>query len=223
MQTPDELVRCVDFAQSQGVTRGRVSQWISSGLIGPEAIAGAGRKIRIRPAIALAHLRERLDVKQRFGLNGLSTRLDLVEPAKPDAARLETPAPVARPVEVESTVESQIKAEKLRQTQLATRRLEEQDRLSRGVYVRADEARNEATAMAARLLSSFEGALNDFAGAFAAKHKVPTRDGLHTLREEFRKMRGRLAEEFAALAERQVETIEDDDDDDAAAARIAAQ
>lgn len=102
------IVSKVEFARLRKVSLRRVYQWLSSGQIGPEAIVRG----RIRVDVATDHLRERLDPSQRFGLNGLSTRLD-------DAA----PASIH--------VEQRIKQEKLRQAELITIRAEERDRLAR--------------------------------------------------------------------------------------------
>jgi hypothetical protein len=70
-----QVVTKSDFALLTKVTRSRVSQWIREKKIGPEAIVGEGRGAKINVRIALEQLRVRLDPNQRFGLNGLSTKL----------------------------------------------------------------------------------------------------------------------------------------------------
>ena len=117
-------------------------------------------------------------MNQRFGLKGLSTRLDDSQPKGLPGL---------------DDVESKIKAEKLRHAQLMTSRLEEQDRLRRGVYIEAMAARAEMARLAAEMLKAFEGALPDFASGIAAKLHVPSRDALHVLRGEFRRACARLA------------------------------
>lgn len=63
------------FATLCGVSAGRVSQWISEGKIGGDALVGEGRTARIRVSVAQEQLQRRLDVGQRLG-NGIGTRLD---------------------------------------------------------------------------------------------------------------------------------------------------
>ncbi len=114
----------------------------------------------------------------------------------------------ARPLEVSDSVEAQIKAEKLRQAQLMTSRLEEEDRLRRGVYVEAKTVRNEMVRLAADLLGSFEGSLTDLSAALAAQFHLPGRDVLHVLRREFRRIRERLSAAHAASAAAEPRTIQ---------------
>lgn len=201
MQEFSEVVSKSKFAEMRGVTPGRVSQWLSEGKIGPEALVGEGRGAKINVAVAVAQLQERLDPSQRFGLNGIMTKLDLPTPSL---------QPAAAPPPVVVTVEDQIKREKLRQAQLQTARLEEEDRLHRGVYIFSASAREEMTKIAARLFDTFDGALPDFASAIAAKHQLPHRDVLHLLRGEMRRVRARAAAEFAALADTEPEMLDDE-------------
>lgn len=174
-----------EFARDMAVSAARVSQWLSEGKITGEAIEGEGRGARIRPDIARRQLRERLHVDQRLGLNGLSTRLG-AERGEPEPA--------------EDSVEAKIKAEKLFQVQLQTERLLEERRLARGHYVRAAEAREEMTRLAAKLLAGFEGLIPSFAAAVAEKLGAPNRDILHALREAFRAERAAIAAHYAAAA-----------------------
>lgn len=207
-----QVVGKSEFAALRGVSPGRVSQWLAEGKIKPDALVGEGRGAKINVEIATRHLQESLDPNQRFGLNGISTKLDLAPPsapAKPTPAKT-VAAPPPQPIEpAAQSVEDQIKREKLRQAQLATARAEEQDRLSRGVYILAAEARDETTKVASRMVDSFDGAIPDIAAAIAAKWQLPARDVTHLLRAEFRKMRGRLAVEFAELASAEPETVVD--------------
>lgn len=57
----NEVVSKGDFARRCGVTRGRVSQWLREGKIGPEALDGTGCRARIKADVALGMLRDRLD------------------------------------------------------------------------------------------------------------------------------------------------------------------
>ncbi len=173
--TEPALVKKSAFAELCGVSRARVSEWIAEGKISGEALVGAGQRAKIDVDLATAQLRERLDVDKRFGLNGLSTRLD------------------GHSATAHEGIEARIKAEKLRHAQLLTSRLEEEDRLRRGVYMETSAARAEMGRVAADLLTSFEGALPDFASALAARFEISARDAVHCLRVEFRRIRERLA------------------------------
>jgi hypothetical protein len=205
----DKIVSKSDFAAACNVTPSCVANWISRGKIGPEALVGDGRAARIKFDVAMAHLKERLDPSQRFGLNGISTKLDdSPPPPQASSARASSVRPAAQPSE--PSVEDQIKREKLLQAQLATSRAKEQDRLSRGVYILAADARDDSTRAAAQLVASFEGAIPELAAAVAAKWQLPARDVMHLLRAEFRKIRARVAAEFAELAAAEPEFIRDD-------------
>jgi hypothetical protein len=189
MAVIEQIVRQAEFAKLCNVSRACVCKWIAEGKIGPEALVGSGGRALVRAEIATAHLRERLDPTKRFGLKGLNTRLDNA-PAEPWS-----PSPRA------DTVEHRIKEEKLRQAELATRRAEEQDRLASGKYVLASAMRDETARLAARMFEAFNGALTDFASAFAAEYKVPARDALHLLRKEMRRVRERVSADYAAVAD----------------------
>lgn len=215
MVEASQIVRKSEFAEMRGVSPGRVTQWITAGHIGPEALVGEGRGARIRVDVATAQLRERLDVNQRFGLNGLPTRLDAAPPpaivvpqVSPQAAP-QSPSPPPEPPPPSNSTEERIKREKLRQAELTTRRAEEADRLARGVYILARDAREETTRVAAKMFEAFDGALVDFAAALSAKYEIPARDITHLLRKELRRVRERMSADFAARAAAEPETLDD--------------
>jgi putative DNA primase/helicase len=159
------------------------------------------------------HLKQRLDPNQRFGLNGIATRLD--QPVDvPPALPIDDPRPPASvpsaPVDPVDPVEERIKREKLRQAELVTAKLEREDRAAHGAYVRTEAAREEMTRIAATLLTIFEGALPDLSGALAAQFSISGRDALHLLRQQFRKIRERAAAAHREAAVAMPETEEDD-------------
>jgi hypothetical protein len=82
-------------------------------------------------------------------------------------------------------------------------------RLASGKYVLASAMRDETARLAARMFEAFDGALTDFASAFAAEYKVPARDALHLLRKEMRRVRERVSAEYAAVADDEPETVDD--------------
>lgn len=194
-----------EFARICNVSPGRVSQWLSEGKIGREALEGQGRAARIRVSVAQAQLNRSLDISQRMG-NGLETRI--VPPAPKVIALPSQPTADAPPLD---TVEERIKAEKLREASFRNRKLEEEERARRGIYVLADDAEAAQNKALARMLMLVEGGLPEIAAEMASKFQVPQRDVLHLLRLQMRKVRaaasGQLADEAAGLPE----LIEQDD------------
>jgi hypothetical protein len=83
--------------------------------------------------LAMAQLKERLSINERFGLNGLDTNLEAPPPAPDPAPR----APRDEPVETDGTVEARIKAEKLKQAEFLTNRLKLEDAARNGKYMDA--------------------------------------------------------------------------------------
>lgn len=200
----DDIVRKGEFAQICNVTPGRVSQWIKERKIHGAALVGEGRDQRVRVTLAQAQLRKVLDIGQRFG-NGLATRLQ----APPPARQQEAP----RPPEA-TTVEDRIKAEKLRQAEMATRRQQEEERARRGMYVLAVDARAESARVAGTILKFLEGGLNDLAGELAARFGIPQRDALHALRGGFRSIRSNAVQALQQELEREAPLVEDERGDD---------
>lgn len=206
-----QIVRKSAFAVLRGVSPGRVSQWIAEGKISGKALVGVGQKAQINVAIATAQLRVHLDPNQRYGLNGITTNLDDDPAEQPELAAAPQPAQAAiAPAPVVDTVESRIKLEKLRQTELTTLRLEEDERTRRGTYVNAAEVKAGYNRLGAELVKTFESAMPNIADAIAAKFGAPARDVLHCMRIEFRKLRSLASEHYAAKAAELPESIEDD-------------
>lgn len=196
-----------DFARIAGVSAARVSQYISQGQIGPEAMVGEGRAARINVAVAMRQLRDRLNIDQRLA-NGLGTRID-VSAGQGELPVSAAPAPpVVLPLR-ERTVEDQLKAEKLWRARSDRRKREREERAEAGLYTRTEDASREMKRMAADILEAIEGGLDGMARAISARFEVPTRDVLHVMRGEFRVVRERIAHGRRAAAAAMVETIED--------------
>jgi hypothetical protein len=70
------LMRKSEFARRCNLSKSRISQYLSAGMIDGAAIVGTGRSAKLDAAVALAQLKLRLSTDERYGLNGLSTRLD---------------------------------------------------------------------------------------------------------------------------------------------------
>ena len=207
-----ELVSKGQFAVLTNVSKGRVSQWIAEGKIDGDALDGEGRDAKVRVPIALAQLKKRLNIDQRFG-NGLGTRLDL---------RLVSPAPTDEPVEPPPprppTVEEKIALERLEQLQRNNRQAAKEEATRAGLLTDAEDARRQFGRIAQSMVTVFEGALTDLATSISATFKLPQRDVLHHLRGEFRKVRAAAAEsvrrasgELLELTEIEIGDREDDD------------
>jgi hypothetical protein len=179
-----EIVSKADFARSRGVSRARVSQWISEGKIAGRALVGEGRNQRIDAAVATAQLLNTLDFSQRLGLNGLSTRLGDTPAPQPNST---VDAPANDPADM------QMKTEKLRQAQLQTRRLEDEDLARRGLFADAAQVRASREWAIAELLKVFDGALAEFASALSASFQIPAREAERELEKAYAPMRARLA------------------------------
>jgi DNA-binding transcriptional regulator YdaS (Cro superfamily) len=180
----DAAVSKAQFAKLVGVSAPRVSQWLSAGQINGDAIVGEGRHARLRPNIALAQLRARLDIDQRIA-NGRA-RLELAA-----AAVTSTAAPV---------IDDRIKAERLAQLELANEKAREDAAARAGAYVRSDGVRQEMGRLVGRLVTMFDSALVEFSTAIAARSDLSSRDALHLLRGAWRSIRERGAEHEQALA-----------------------
>ncbi|TXL72547.1 YjbH domain-containing protein [Vineibacter terrae] len=207
-----DVISKAEFARRRNVSPGRVSQWISKGKIGGDALVGEGRSAQIREAVACAQLNRTLDVNQRYG-NGLSTRLDLQAPPQLDKP---APAVVGDPGAPPSNlynVNDQIARERLIQLQRANREAERQEAIDAGRLTDANAVRQQVGREIAKLVSHFEGALANFATALAAEFKVPQRDVLHLLRAEYRKFRTEAAEAAQAAVDDEPETVTVSTDD----------
>lgn len=198
-----------EFAKLMGVSPGRVSQWISEGKIGPDAMHGTGHRARIYPDLAREQIAGRTDPGQRFG-NGLPTaqasdRLALGAPTAPVAVDPLAP-PIAKPV----TLSDQIAAANLERIQQQVRKGAEEERARAGLYTPTADVKRAMGRLASDLMTALEGGLPEVANHLSAKFGLPNRDLLHELRAAFRVIRERAAEAHAAKAAAAPEHIDDD-------------
>lgn len=185
-----------EFARIAGVTPGRVSQWLSEGKIGADALVGDGRFARIKVALALNQVRDRRDPTQSFA-NGLDTRLDGgVEVREPDSSG--------------DLVIDALKQERLKALQLQNARLAEEALARRGIYVRADASKAAMVRLAGRMLTVFEASLNELAMDLAADLKVDQRTMHHKMRAAWRSIRLKVADAARKDAEAMPPLLEDD-------------
>lgn len=189
-----------DFARECNVTPGRVSQWLSEGVIGTDCLDGEGRNARIIVDRAKAQIGLRRDPGQAMG-NGLGTRLDFGpgEPETPD----EPPRPQKR-----DDVAHQIQLERLEQERRRNRRetIDEQERL--GTLVPAGEVRAQMTRLAQQVDEANGAMLADFAAAIAARFELPQRDVLHELRRVRTEKKAAEAERARGRGQSMPETVE---------------
>lgn len=198
-----------EFARFINVTPGRVSQYIASGQIGPDALDGTGRSARIIVDKARRQLTGRLDVAQRVGLNGLGNRVSAPADAHPE----QEPSNY-RPPSQSDAIADQIAKEKLEQAKMQTARAKREEALAEGRYILADYARAEITRAVAMAYRVMEGGLADMATHLAGQFEVPQRDILHHLQKAFRDVRARAAQGFQESAEKEAPHIVDDTDEE---------
>lgn len=198
-----------EFARLINVTPGRVSQYIASGQIGPDALDGTGRNARIIVDKARRQLTGRLDVAQRVGLNGLGNRV-----TAPAAMEPEPEPSNYRPPSQSDAIADQIAKEKLEQAKMQTARAKREEALAEGRYIRADEAKAEITRAVAMAYRVMEGGLADMSTYLAGQFEVPQRDILHHLQKAFRDVRVRAAQGFQEAAENEAPHIVDDTDEE---------
>lgn len=211
-----QIVSKGEFARLLNVTPGRVSQYIAAGQITRDAIEGEGRNAKIIVDKARAQLTGRLDVAQRVGSNGMTTRLGTSTETSDTPAAAQQPA-LRFPTDV---IAEQIAREKLEQARFQTARAKRDEALAVGRYMLTEDVRSEMTRAVAVAFRVMESGLVDMAAAIAAQFDIPQRDVQHHLQKAFRAVRVRAAGEFKAQAADEPLTVDDpvtDDRDDEAA------
>lgn len=200
-----QIVSKGEFARLINVSPGRISQYIAAGQITPDALDGDGRNAKIIVDKARAQLSGRLDVAQRVGSNGMTTRLGMPCAAAPEAAT----APAAQLPFSTDIVAERIAKEKLEQARMQTARARREEALAIGRYMLADEVKVEMTRAVSIAFRVMESGLVDMAAAIAAQFDVPQRDVQHHLQKAFRAVRVRAAGEFSAQAAHEPATVDD--------------
>lgn len=131
-----------EFARIAGVSRGRVSQWITEGKIGPDALIGEGRFAKVKIELALRQVRDRRDAGQSLG-NGLGTKLGGTD------------------LSAGSSADDDLRSARLEGLKLQNRRLEEEALRRRGRYVRANDAAAATVKMVDQMMATFESAIGE--------------------------------------------------------------
>lgn len=218
MEMPSgQIVSKGEFARLLNVSPGRISQYIAAGQITRDAIEGEGRNAKIIVDKARAQLTGRLDVAQRVGSNGMTTRLG----ASSETA--ETP-PASQQPQIRfptDIIAEQIAREKLEQAKFQTARAKRDEALAVGRYMLTEDVRAQMTKAVSVAFRVMDSGLADMAAALAAHFDIPQRDVQHHLQKAFRAVRVRAAGEFKSQAADEPLTVEDDlgvaDRDDEAA------
>jgi len=180
-----------EFAAHINVVPSRVTAMIASGMIGPEALVGEGRKARIRVDIATEHIRTRRNPSQAFG-NGIATRI-----------ANSTPAPGAAP-----DVATQIQLQRLEYETRRNRQasIEEQQKVGR--LVLAEDMQRAVAQTASSIISIYDSLATDLANELAAQFHVPSRDVLFAARRIIEAKRRKAAERHRTEAEQLPTTVE---------------
>lgn len=198
------------FAAHIGVSAGRISQYIAEGKIYGDALEGDGRTAKIRPAIARQQLQKTLEPSQRFGANGAAVLKS--SPVQPNLQLAPSDGASAPPPRLTFTddVADQLAAERLRQQQITTARLEREEALEVGRYMRTDDARRQTVRAVSEAFKVMEQGIPEMAKAIAAQFGVPMHDATHALLKVFRDVRAKKAASFRTSADEQPEHIEDE-------------
>lgn len=192
------LVNATQLAERLGVSKARVSQYVSQGVLNG-CFEGDGRGRRFDLGLVQKALTRGLDPGQMLG-NGADTRRairDLAEDAEPAAAPMPQRPDSLLPV-------SDVDAYQLIRTQQAEEMLRKQRRENardERLWVLAEEVERNASRLLAREMGQFEVVLRDGARAVADKLGVDFREVRQILMQELRAHRTRQSAALADEAE----------------------
>jgi len=189
-----------EFASHIGVSPGRITQYISAGIIGPDALVGEGRLARIDVERAKAQISKRRHVGQALG-NGIATRLvagEQTETLRPDTVL---------PARDKDTAEL-IQLERLEQEKRKNRQATIDEARMLGQLVPVEDMQRAVASAAQKLVNTFTGMAPDIANAIAAKFGVPQRDVLHLVKQVISEKRAMAAQGERDTAEQMPETVE---------------
>ena len=188
----DRAVSAAEFARLRGVHRSQVTRYVKDGKISGEALVPSGRGVKIRVEIAMAQLRERLDIGQQIG-NGIDARTSIVPDAMCERSASRSGGSLFAEAD-DMSVEAQIKRERLRSAQFANRKAAEEEEARKGRLMETEAAQARMAGLVSQTLQSFEGGLADMATSIGERFEIPQRDVLHLLKGEFRKVCAAAAE-----------------------------
>lgn len=197
----DRLVAKGELAAHIGVHASRVSQYISEGKLTTPALVEPGKRSgKIHLGLALQQLKVALHVGQSL-LNG---RADLSAPVP--AATAETPAP-QMPAAPARGLPDTAQKDELEEARIAAakataenKQLETEERRRKlaadvGRYLLAADVKAAHRRLATQLIDAVELAMKDMAAQLALRLGVDEREALSTLRQVWREVREREAQQ----------------------------
>lgn len=185
-----------EFARHINVSPGRVSQMISEGIIGRDALEGEGRSARVVVALAVEQIRKRRHVGQASG-NGLLTRLN-----DPPPSQVASDGPMLSAPSRSDDLAEKIQQQRLEDLQRRNRLAAIDEHRQVGALIPVEDMRREVGKALQDTISVFVGMAPDLANAIAAKFGVPQRDVLFEIRRV-------MAERRAAASAARRESAQD--------------
>lgn len=179
-----EIVTKTEFAAIVNRTPGAVSHWIRDGKIKGLALVGEGSRAKIRVKTALDQLGLTLDLAQQ------AAQAEPVPAAAPGENGVENAGGNVTPLRNPSAAEL-LQAEKLKQAQITSRQMEEDDRSRQGIYVRADLVRAEMTKRFAGFTRETELWISDLAVEMLGAGPMEETALADFITKSFRKFRSR--------------------------------
>jgi hypothetical protein len=192
-----DIISKSEFATLIQVSRGRLSQMVKSGKVYGDAVVGTGQFARIRVAAAIAQLRLSID----GSVGNARLKLDAIS----DGPNSDSQAAAS-----DTSVENDIKKERLAQLSLSNDRARAEAAAASGRYTKTADARQQMGRIASTLVNAFEGHQAELASKIAAKFSLSLRDVQHFTRAEFRTFRVRASDALRQQAQEIPEFVEDD-------------
>lgn len=206
----EQLETKAAFARRLGISDVRVSQYIKSGIIGPDALEGEGRKAMIRVHLALRQVAQRRHPIQA-AVNGAATQLneaggEPVDEMVPAAA----PGGVDHGAGAKATenLTREIQVERLEGERRRNRRAAMEEAVALGRLVAVDDLRQAIAKTTSQCIGIFVGMAPDIANAIAAEFKVPQRDVLAVVRNITTQKRAQATTALRLAADELPEEVE---------------
>lgn len=195
------LVNATQLAERLGVSKARVSQYVSQGVLNG-CFQGDGRGRRFDLTLVQRALSRGLDPGQMLG-NGAETRR-AIRDLNEDGAALPEPAPSAAARSDRLLSNDDADAYQLIRTQQAEEILRKQRRENardENLWVLSEEVERNASRLLSREIGQFEMVLRDGARTIADKMGVDFREVRQILMQEWRSHRARQSSALAGEAE----------------------